>query len=181
MIELKINKEKKYIPTVRELTVKQYIAFMNSEKQDIINYLSVTLGVDYVAAWNLNINNYDVLFARIGEIKDYSKLKPRKFILDYEVEEISTIGQRFMIEEQSKAFENEELMCFILAVALIKTPDIGRIIELKNKLMDEPFMEILPTAFFLQKRFVNGKICANFNFKNLIRLMKILVLKNKRA
>jgi len=181
MIELKINKRRELIPAANELTVNQYSRFMRLENQDIINYLSIALNVNYKTAFNLKVKNLDKLLARIGTIEDYSKISPKKYILDYDVKKISTVGQRFVIEESGKNYEDEELLCFVLAVALIGEPDINKIEDLKKKLMSMPYIEVLPTAFFLRKKLMIGGKYGKSLLRILSRWIKTRPLKNKQA
>ena len=118
---------------------------------------------------------------RIGDIEDYSKLKPKKHIIGYDVEEISTIGQRFIIEENTDNMNNEELMCFILAVAMVNEPNIDAITKVKDTLMNMPYLEVLPTGFFLLKNFVSGKIKERKCFNRFILMIKMIILGNKRG
>ena len=184
MISLKINGEKKQIPAADELTVKQYSEFVKQDKQDIISYLSVTLGITYKQAFYSKLNNIGLL-KRIGTVKQYDLLKPKKKILlkdgtfYYIPEEITTIGQRFMIEENAAKLEEEEYLCFVLAVGLVNDPmNLDSVNNLKEKLMNESYTEILPTAFFLLRNLSNGKNSVMNFSRELIQSIKIRISKN---
>lgn len=183
MITIFKNKKEIKIPTANELTVNQYIDFMARDRQDIINYLSVVLNVDYNSVWNFRLNEIesDTLFARIGQVEDYTKLKPKKYILGNEIKEVETFGQRYIIEETSYDMKPEELFCFVLAVCIVCEPNENKINEYKDKLMDMPYIDVLPTGFFLLKNLRNGKISGNLNLKNLIHLIKTKVSKNRQV
>lgn len=180
MISIKINGEKKKIPTANELTVSQYSELVKAEKQNIISYLSIVLGVEYKTTFFSKINNI-ALLKRIGKVEHYDKLKPKKKIVlsdssfYYIPNEIETLGQRFMIEENSSKLEEEEYLCFVLAVGLSKDPmNYDSVNSLKEKLMNEPYVNILPTAFFLLKNLSNGKRSVRNFFRELVRLIRIL-------
>lgn len=179
MITLKINGEKKQIPTMDKLTVKQYIKFVKTD-MSLINYLSVCLNIKYKEAFNIKLNNIEHLKARIGQIKDYTKIPvPKKLIINNELFfikniDISTVGQRFMIEENGKKLKDEELFCFILAIGIVRDPmNIDEINKTKKKLMKEPYVNILPLGFFLASRFLIGKKSVMNYLKMLKQLIKM--------
>lgn len=187
MITIEINKKKVQIPTSDQLTVEQYIKFTKT-KMNLINYLSICLGVEYKEAFDLKIKNLDMLTTRIGHVKHYSEIKALdKLVIQDKLYfkkniEISTVGQRFMIEENAKKLENEELFCFILAVGIVKNPmNINEIRQMKNKLMQEPYINILPIGFFLARRFLIGKK-KGINFLAMLRhTIKTKDLTSRRA
>jgi len=187
MIPLKIKTDKgatikKTIPSLDELTVEQFIKFenRNKAKNDLISYLSLILNISYKAAYNLKIPDSEVIKLGLGKWVDYRKIKPpKKMIVDDEVYilsncDIETLGQRIAIQENIKKYKNEEALVFILSVALVKSPDLKKIVKLKEKLMQLPYREVLPAAFFLLKNLTNGR---NFVTRCLQRLgiwMKII-------
>jgi len=184
MIKLKINGEKKEIPTSSELTVNQYVEFISSEKQNIVSYLSVVLGINYKEAFFSKVGN-NALLKRIGKVEDYSKIKPSKKLVFkdssffYVPDEISTVGQRWMIEENAQKMEQEEYFCFVLAVGLASdSMDFGKVNDLKEKIMNEPYLSVLPTAFFLLKNSLLGKSSGVNYFSRLIALTAIRISKN---
>ncbi len=177
MITLKINGKKVKIPVVNELTVKQYSELVRKEL-NIINYLSVVLGKTYKEAFNSKVKGIEKLQKRIGTIQDYTKMPFAKhFIFDdelYETKkiEVSTVGQRFMIEEHASKLENEELLCYILAVGIAENPmDYEEINKLKDKLLQESYIKVLPVAFFLANRFLIGRKSG----MNFLRMSKQLI------
>ena len=177
MIKLPINGKEETIPTMDEMTVNQYIEFTKTD-MNLINYLSVCMGVNYKEAFNSKIKNTDKLLRRLGQLKDYTKIKPvKRLIIDNELIfikniEISTVGQRFMIEENSTGMQNEEFLCFILAVGIVSDPmNIDEINKMKSKLMNEPYINVLPYGFFLANRFLIGKK----NAMNFFRWLKALI------
>lgn len=167
MIPIKINGQTQKVPTFDELTVKQYIEYTKilrkKKKFNIIDYLSLVLKQDYKAVHFSRIHNVEGLMKVIGQARDYRKIKPGKqFVISGDVYNldnylIETVGQRFMIQENGKRFkQDEELLCFVLAVSIIREVNLGKVLELKDKIMDEAYIDILPTAFFLFKSLING-------------------------
>lgn len=189
MIELKkINGKTEKIPTARELTVNQYIKLQKRESINIVNYLSVVLNINYKKAFDLKITNYNALKSRIGVIQDYQKLTPKsKISLNdgnyfYVPDEIETVGQRWMIEENARKITDEELLVFILAVGLVSDPtDFEKVKATQALLMQQPYIDILPTAFFLQLRFLTGRNNELSFSKRLTFWVRTQILRNKRA
>ncbi len=186
MIKLTINREKKEIPAADELTVGQYIKLVALGEINIVNYLSTVLGINYKEAFNSKVKNLDLLTRRIGQIEDYSKITPKKKItfkdgsFNYIPSEISTVGERWTIEENARELEGEELMIFILAVGLVPDPmNFDKITTMVERLKNEPYKEILPTAFFLHNRFLIGKSTGVSFFHRLILMIKIRKSKNR--
>lgn len=163
MITIKINGEKRKIKTMDQLTVHEYIRFIKT-KMSLIDYLSVCLDVEYKEASKMKLKNISWLNTRIGKLKDYTKITtPKKLIIKgksffLKNIEISTVGQRFMIEEHIKKLDNEEALCFILSVGIVDDPmNIDVINKMKGRLMNESYLNILPLGFFLARRFLIGK------------------------
>jgi hypothetical protein len=178
MINLKINGEKKTIPSIDELTVRQYSEFIKTD-MTLVNYLSVVLGIPYKDAFNIKLKGMKQLKKRIGELKDYTKIPyRRKFLFRDRLIwtrriDISTVGQRFMVEEHGKKLENEELLCFILALGIAKNPmNSEELDEIKDKLMDSNYKTILPIAFFLGSRFLIGRS----NAMNYLRMLRLSII-----
>ena len=175
MIILTINGEKKKVPSLDQLTVSQYIKMSGKEDISFIDYLSIVFDISYKEAFNIKYKGLDKLINRIGELEDYTKLPVNsQLVIEDEVYnikdlEISTVGQRFMIEVSAKNLKNEELLCYILAVAILKDcMDSEKIKEFKDKLLNLAYKEILPAAFFLAKRFSIGK-------RNVLNYMKMQI------
>lgn len=176
MIKVTINSKKVLLPTMNELTVKQYMEFVKTD-MSLVNYLSVCLKVKYKEAFNLKLKNIKALNLRIGKFKDYTKASvPKKLIINKELYfikniDLSTVGHRFMIEENARKLKDEELFCFILALGIVKDPmNIDDIKKMKTKLMKEPYVNILPLGFFLAKRFLIGKK-RGMNFSRMLNLL----------
>lgn len=173
---LTINGKSVKLPIMDELTVKQYIEFIKTD-MSLVNYLSLCLKVTYKEAFNMKLKNIKALNLRIGQLKDYTKTSvPKKLIINNELYfikniDLSTVGHRFMIEENAKKLKDEELFCFILAIGIVKDPmNIDDIKKMKRKLMKEPYINILPLGFFLAKRFLIGKN-RGMNFSRILNLM----------
>lgn len=185
MIEIKINGEKKMIPTASELTAKQYIKVVQmhnelKEKNELneisflICYLATALDVSYKKAFFSKLSNYSLL-KRIGDISDYATLNPVKRMVFkngdfyYMPDEIETVGQRWVIEKNSSSLKTEEMLCLILAVALARDPmNSDSVNILKKKIMNEPYQDVLPTAFFLLKNLLIGKSSGASFFRKLM-------------
>jgi hypothetical protein len=186
MITLTLNKEKKRIPTMDELTVKQFTE-LTKKDINIVNYLSVTLGINYKDAFNTKLKGVDKLLKRLGKLEDFTKLTPNKIVVDDKLIDIkkidvSTVGQRFMIEENARSLNNEELLCFILAIGVVDDPmNIEEINELKEKLLNEPYKKILPNAFFLASRFLIGRKSVMNYLKMCRQLINMKVKESKRV
>lgn len=187
MITLTINKEKKQIPTMDELTVKQFIKLSKMEI-NIVSYLSVTLGVNYKDAFNTKVKGVEKLLKRLGKLEDYTKLPALKTIMigkdliALKDIDISTIGQRHTIEQNAKKLKEEELLCYIMAVGMIDDPmDAPKVMKLKNKLMNQPYKKILPAAFFLANRFLTGRKSVMNYLKMQRQLINMRLYESKRA
>lgn len=185
MIPIKINGQTQKVPTFNELTVKQYIEytkiFRKKKKFDIIDYLSLVLKQEYKLVYFSKIHNVDGLMNVLGHARDYRKLKPGKqFVIAgdyYNLDNylIETVGQRFMIQENAKRYKtDEELLCFVLAVSIIREVNLIKIQELKNKIMNEPYVDILPTAFFLSRSLISGLNKGKNIFQRLRRLISTI-------
>lgn len=197
MITIKIKIKGKLFPreiqvkTFRELSVKELKQWLDLQREgvktDIIHYLSIVRGISYKAAYNLNIKNPENLISVLGEVIDYEKAKPaKKIVVDdtlYNVDDISifTVGQRNTIEENIKGYENEEMLCYILAVAMLgyDSTDALKVKDLKDKLLDCAYVDVLPTAFFLLKILWNGKNSGIYFLKKLLALISIKFKKNR--
>lgn len=186
MIELKLNNEKALIPTYKELTVRQLIRLKGKDNLNIINYLSSVIDRKFADIAELRVKNPYDLAIRIGKYKDYTKSKYSKVITIPGKKfwtknlEIETLGQRFMIEENAKNLKDEEYICFVLAVAILGTEmDSSKIIDLKEKIMDEPYLNVLPIGFFLHKSLWIGSILETNNSKMLMDSTNIMYKKNR--
>jgi hypothetical protein len=185
MIELHINKKEVKIPSARELTVKQYIAYFKKWEEkmhplkELIIYLSVVLKISKNKTANFKTNNSMQLLKRIGNIEDYTKIKPNEYLLGYKLDAISTIGQKLMIEENGSSLKDEELMVFILAVAMVKIPNIDKVNEIKDKMMDMKYLDVLPSAFFLLKNFLKNKKKETKHLNRSIFQTKIMRSRNR--
>lgn len=186
MIPIKINGKTQKVPTFDELTVKQYIEYVKilrkKKKFDIIDYLSLVLKQEYKLVYFSKIHNVEGLMKVIGSSRDYRKIKPGKqFVISGEVYNldnylIETVGQRFMIQENAKRFKSdEELLCFVLAVSIIREVNLSKVQELKDKIMDEPYIDILPTAFFLFRNLTNGLSKGRNILRGLRRLISTIL------
>lgn len=186
MIPVKINGQTHKIPTFDELSIKHYIEYKKTLKKKksftIIDYLSIVLGQEYKLVYFSKINNVDGLMSVIGSSRDYTKIKPGKqFIIAgdvYNLENylIETVGQRFMIQENGKKFkQDEELLCFILAVSIIREVNLGKVLKFKDKIMDEAYIDILPTGFFLFRNLINGYDKERNIFHRLKRLISTIL------
>lgn len=187
MLTIKINGEKTDIPEMNELTVKQYIEFVKTN-MNLVDYLSVVLNKSFKEAFDLKVSGINKLLARLGELKDYSKLAfPKKLIVDDKYYftkriEISTVGQRFMIEENAQNLKDEELFCFILAVAVVANPmDIDEINAMKERILKAKYIDVLPVAFFLASRFLNGRQRGTNYLKMLSQLVKTRICRFRPA
>jgi hypothetical protein len=187
MITIKINGKKEKIPTANELTVRQYIKLVEKEEFNIINYLSACLEKEYKVVFNSKIKGFEYLGKRIGEIEDYTKIKMDDYLIlqngeihTVSILGISTIGERFMIEENARKLKAEEFLCFILAICIINEKDkmnYGKINDMKEYLMEQPYKKILPVAFFLLQNLKLGNK-KGMKFFNLLKLLiRTLVLR----
>lgn len=192
MIKIKINGKKELIPSSNKLTVKQYVELSKktwvNDIDFLIKYLSIVLKKPEREIEKANSKGTLGLIFRIGKIQDYTELKAKKrIVINDEVYSVGSdnflIGERYVIEEAAKQFEDEELMCFILAEKILNINqmlDFEKANKLKDKLMDMPYIEVLPTAFFLQKRLIRGYLREMSFSKRMILLMRMRVLRNKQ-
>lgn len=187
MITIKINGENKNIPVFDELTVNQFIEANNKLKNDslnIIEYLSIATDINYKVIFNLNIkeNNINTLKNVIGNVKDYTKIKPKKELIInksiYKVKEIETLGQRYLIENNVSNLDDEELFCFILTISLLNKDDLHNtdfeiINDLKNQIMNSCYLDILPIAYYISKNFFESQKKKMNIFKRLSNMIRI--------
>jgi len=171
--------EKISIKTFKELSVKELIKWLDLQREgvetNIIHYLSIVLGIEYKAAYNLNIKNPDVLIESLGDVVNYETEKPAKKIIigdciyDFDDISIFSVGQRHTIEENINQYKNEEMLCYFLACAILGTDstDAYKVKSLKDKILNCNYADVLPAAFFLLKIFLNG----NKQETNYLRLL----------
>lgn len=153
LTDINNNKEVLQIPSKYELSVIQYSKFIHNEKQRLVDYIVITTNKKYNYITKSEIKKYSSLLNRIGQLDDYTQIKADKklFLGKYWLKPVKTVGQRIVIEECG--YVNEELICFILACGLTGSDDFETIDKLKNKLMNEPYLEILPAGFFFAEKF----------------------------
>lgn len=185
MIKVTINNKKVSLPTIEELTVSQYIKFVKTD-MNLISYLSVCLNKTYKEAFDMKLKNIPLLNKRIGKLKDYTKAPvPKHIIVNDKLHlikdiDISTVGQRFMIEENGRKLKDEELFCFILAIGIVEDKmNVDEINKLKRKLMKQPYLNILPVGFFLAKRFLIGKKSGMSYFNRFVAWISLKVNGNR--
>lgn len=184
MIKLKVNKKTVLVPCADELTAGQYLEFIKTD-MSIISYLSVVLGVEYKEAHNLNIKGFERFVQRIGQIKDYTKFKPKDFVFkDSTIKikdlSISTVGQRFMIEESGKNYKDDELLLYILSVAINKGSMNSQVLlDTYNDLLNLPYKDVLTAGFFLARRFLIGKKNV-MNYLKVLKLLMVMKLKESK-
>jgi hypothetical protein len=134
MIPLKIKQlkgkfKKISIPKYSELTVKQYKDFINSSAQkdmDIVKYICITNGFDYMKAQDFQIKGLDIINSSLGDFRilkaDQPEIKEAKYIenlkpkfymrvdhgkqnyeyFDLTKCKIETAGHRLLIEQEIK-------------------------------------------------------------------------------
>ena len=189
MINLKLNNQNYEIPTYKELTVKQFIELRKRKDTNLINYLSVVTGLRFADIWTCKVNRPHDLAIRIGKYMDYTERKPgRRILVDDKTHflpesmEIETVGQRFTIEENGKNLKDEEYLCFVLAVGLLGNEmDYNKINSLKDKIMNQPYINVLPAGFFLLKNLWIGNDIEMRGSLSPVRLIKIVQLKSRLA
>ena len=170
MLSLRINKQKRLVPTFREINVNHFLKLEKIGNFNLIDYLSVVLDMEKGDVSNITVTNHQLLsYKLLGNIKKYDKINPKKFIVvqgkRYNLNKNFTLGQRFIIEENGKGKSPMELILFILAV----NADQKNYNHLLPKLQDELACHIMPEAFFLLKHFSTGK---SYAMKFLIRFLK---------
>ena len=190
MVTIKINNDKVNVKTFDELNVLEYIQVvtqLRDNTMDIVKYLSIVLKTHYKTAWNMEIHNPEVLMQAIGEPKEYNKLPVIKNLeIDgryYRTDSLSilTVGQRLMIEEFGKQYKDERLLCYIIAVGIVKEPDSGKINKIFNKLLTMPYTVVLPIGFFLLKSSMNGKKSAMKHFRKSRRFHLMTISRQRQG
>jgi hypothetical protein len=187
MIKIKLNGKITEIKQADELTVNEYIELSKKKYHGLIAYLSTVLKIDEEKLFKSKVKNNFLVQSKIGNVKDFEKLPPKKkLIISGEKHfinqlEVAELGQRFLIEEvlQAQKMEEIELMCFVLAVRICNKMDLNKVNEMKTKLMNEPYIKVLPTAFFLLRRLLLGKRKETNFLQKITRSIMMLRLKSK--
>jgi hypothetical protein len=151
MIPLKIKKpkgkfEKINIPDYSELTIQQYSDIVHSIESDfdIVKYICITKGFDYVKAKDFQMKGLDAVNARLGEFRilraDQPPIENAKYIEDLKVKyfvridhgkenyewfdlnncKIETAGHRLLIEQEIKN-QSSWMDLYIFSVAMLMT------------------------------------------------------------
>lgn len=169
MITIQINRKPIDIKTFNDLTVKEYLQVKtkieNKKDFNLIDYLSIVTDTRYSVIRDLKINpiKLQAITNSLGQLQDYTKIPPgKKLIINdrYYFKNnmtLDTLGARFMIEENAKQLEGEQLLCFILATAITGGKSFTETNNMYSKLLNTNYIEVLPMAFFLAKNLRNGK------------------------
>ena len=158
MIPLKINGKKHLVPTISELSTRQYIDLVNKGDYNLIDYLAIALGMSPKLTAKLKIKNPAFLESQLyPTFPDYSKFKAKNFFVvngrRYNLSQNFTLGQVFEIEENGKNLKDFEMMVFVLAV----NADQDNYNKLLSEIYKKKACEVLPDAFFLLKNLRIGR------------------------
>lgn len=152
-IPIKINDKKYTVKPALEMTVVEYVKFEALKVKDVPSYISMMTGIKmkdaFFAVMSPAIEN------AIGTVPDIRKVKkPKRSDIDY-TKSIDTVGQRHQIEDAN--LSGARLLVLTLAVSQARSMNIDDVYKLRDKYMSEPFIEILPAAFFFFNRLRRGR------------------------
>lgn len=178
MIPIKINGKKYQIKAISELNTQEYIDVNRIENLDAIKYLSWATKQDLELIWMSKVS--DAVIKMIGTMPDIEKLPVPRELLRKNIKshEITTIGQRFMIEQTTK-YKGFDLLVFITAVALTNSPDIGVIEQCMKQLYNLPFKDVIPTGRFFFLNFQSGRSSAMTFLRRIKSLIRMRLSRNK--
>jgi len=170
MIPLEINGITQEVPTIYELTTKQYVDLMKLPKFNLIDYITTVLELPKVDVEKCRVKNPLFLSSQLyPSIPDYSKVKAKKHIRGVQINPDVTLGQRFLIEENGKGLKDFDLIVHALEV----------LTELNIKNM--PASETLPEGFFLCRNLLRGNNKGLNFLKRILNMILIRKLKSRRA
>lgn len=198
-IKITINGQKTIIPYISELSVKDFVQIVDKNiNTDIISYINAFTGKDIMKSEVKS--NYD-----LGEIEplvldadiDFSKL-PVPNLLEVPgygskiIEELDdgTFGKRFMYSQYKSQMENKvisitQLPVYALALFITNSDDAGKINDCYEKLLEMPWIKVLPAGFFLSKKLTPKRNVIMKFLKELIinlnYIGKLIQLKLKRT
>lgn len=166
-MKIEINKKEYNVKPITELTISEYVSYMKSiEKssgnyEQLINYLSVVLGLEVGTLENINISDKSInrLLAYIGTVqpidimpptdKFYYKRKGRTIYRNST--EWRTLGARKMLEERNLKTIFEQSV-YLLACYISRDYDYDNIENIYNDLQDYNAIEVYSFIVFFLKR-----------------------------
>lgn len=156
MIAIKINGKSYKIKEISELTTKEFIEVNRIEELDQLKYIAWTTKQEFQLIWKSKIS--ESVIKMIGTMPDVTALPIPREVLGKNIKsyEISTIGQRFMIETHTK-YKGFDLLVFICAVALTVSPNINEIESCMERLYKLPFSVTLPAGHFFFHHLTSGR------------------------
>lgn len=172
MVTLKINGKTRNITPISKLSFKQFNKIIvEGEVTDLKEYLSIYLDMDLVDLMNSEIktDSMPALHQSIFDINYEEAIKnpPKTFTyLDqiHIVDELrlSTFGKNYFFDlyhglHGQKKINTYQLCLYALAVAISKNNDMNEVEKVYQDLSLKNWRLVLPTAFFLLKRFVKKK------------------------
>lgn len=179
MIPITINGKKHLIKSANELTTKEFIDFMKTKNPDKIKLIGFQTGRKYDVIFKTKISKNVLMM--IGEIPDIEKLKPPKTILGYHINRfgIETVGQRFQLE--TSGYKGYELLLFVVAVALTNDPDLDKVNMMKERLLNEPFIQVMGAGNFFFRNLMNGRNSGLNSLRNTLLSIRMQARKNRPA
>lgn len=192
MITIRINGETTKIKTFDELSVSDYITFRKMEedegKIDLLKYLSVVLDTAFEDVLEFKVNNIEIINNALGELKDYRKHSvPKELFVSGEIfilkgKKIQTLGHRFFMTEYEKQKpEFEDYLCYMVALLMADELNADKILNLKNKLLNLNYLDVLSTGNFFLDNFLSGLKLERNVWKRLILALKTKVYMSKQV
>jgi hypothetical protein len=182
-MNIRINKKKHTIKPASELTISEYIEFFEKFKPEtksigvMVNYLTVTLKLDYLTIANLGIdkNTARRFFAYIGEIQEASKIEVSDQFYYKRTGKVfyqksmnwRTAGVMQLIEERNETNQTK-LAVYLLAVYISQDYDVEKISRIYEELQDYRAIDVLSFVIFFFKKLYNGKKQKTNFFRRLL-------------
>ena len=196
MVTLKINGKTRNITPISKLTFKQLNDIIVKAKvTDLKEYLSVYLDMDLIELMDAEIKSASLpaLHQSIFDVdfEEVIKTAPKTFTYNdsiHIVDEIrlATFGKNYFFDlyhsqhAQGK-LNTYELCIYALAVALSTKNDMAEVNAIYSDLIHKNWRLILPTAFFLLKRFTKRKSGSMLMLMNFTWELKKIKWQNKSA
>ena len=164
MIPIVINKKKKQIPSLDQLTVEQYQKVLSiideTGEFDLITYISLMLEIDRKELQIAKVYNREQMYAAIGDFVDPKKETPPDELLGVKIKSnmLSTFGHRYMIEKNMAVEEQSDIdrLLFMTALAISQDYDIEKVNKIIETLKQENYVQVLSAGWFFFVNIASG-------------------------
>lgn len=171
MEKIKINGKAKYIPSISELTFRQFNdIIVKGNALELKEYLSLFLDlpVEQIMKSTIICASIPALHQKIYNLNIEEVLKDTKSTIEYNGEiytmselEIDTFGKAYMFElmrlkQEEGKINQYELCLYAMALSLSKHPKYDDVDEIFKSLYDHKWTSVISQSFFLAKR-INKK------------------------